>query len=165
MEMKIKSGIGFDAHSFADNRRLILGGAVIPYSRGLDGHSDADALTHAIIDALIGPALGKDIGALFPDTDSSYKDADSIKLLEITVDLLRQNGWKIGNVDAVIIAQEPKMTPYISEMRGKLAAALGLPTDDVSVKATTTERLGFTGRKEGVAALATAAIYQQREGK
>jgi len=162
--MKIKCGIGFDAHAFIQNRPLIIGGVNIPFDYGLNGHSDADVLTHAVIDALAGPALGKDIGALFPDTDLSYKNADSLGLLKKTIDLMLQNGWEPGNVDAVIIAQTPKMVSYVTSMREKLAAAMGISVEWITIKATTTEHMGFTGRKEGIAAMATALIYQQIGG-
>ena len=160
--MKIKSGIGFDAHPFSHGRRLIIGGVDIPFGRGLDGHSDADVLIHAVIDAIATPALGEDIGHLFPDTDPSYKNADSLELLKRTVDLVRQNGWKPGNVDAVIIAQTPKMAPHIPLMREKLASAIGIPLEDITIKATTTEYMGFTGREEGIAALASTIIYYDK---
>ncbi|MDR0453741.1 MAG: 2-C-methyl-D-erythritol 2,4-cyclodiphosphate synthase [Deferribacteraceae bacterium] len=162
--MNVKTGIGFDAHAFIHGRQLIIGGADIPYDRGLDGHSDADVLTHAIIDALAGPALGKDIGNLFPDTDPSYKNADSLKLLKNTITLMREKGWATGNVDAEIIAQAPKMAQHIPLMTEKLSDAIGIPAEDISIKATTTEHLGFTGRKEGIAALAVALIYRLTGG-
>ncbi len=163
--MKIKSGIGFDVHAFAPGRRLIIGGVDIPHEKGLDGHSDADVLTHAITDALAGPALGKDIGNLFPDTDAVYKNADSLNLLGKAVSLIKQNGWAPGNIDAVIIAQTPKMAPHIPLMREKLAAVLDISVEDVTIKATTTEYLGFAGRKEGIAALAVATIYRSLGGE
>jgi len=158
MNTKIKCGIGFDAHAFIQNRALIIGGVEIPFDRGLDGHSDADVLTHAIIDAFAGPALGKDIGTIFPDTDAFYKNADSLELLKKTVELIRENGWEPENIDAIIIAQIPKMFPYIQSMRANLAAAMGISAEVISIKATTTEYMGFTGREEGIAALATALI-------
>ena len=165
MDIKIRSGIGFDAHTLIHGRQLIIGGVDIPFDRGLDGYSDADVLIHAIIDALVGPALGCDIGNIFQDTDPFYKNADSIKLLKTTVSLIRQRGWKPGNIDAVIIAQTPKMAPYIPSMRDNLSAAMEIPKEDVTIKATTTEYMGFTGREEGIAALATALLYQQRGEK
>jgi 2-C-methyl-D-erythritol 2,4-cyclodiphosphate synthase len=156
--MNILTGIGFDAHAFADNRRLIIGGVEIAHTQGLAGHSDADVLAHAITDAIAGVALGKDIGKLFPDNDMKYKDADSLVLLADTATLVRRAGFAIGHVDAVIIAQEPKMAPHIDAMRTKLAAAMGILTENVTLKATTTEYLGFTGRKEGIAAVAISTI-------
>ncbi len=158
--MKIKTGIGFDVHAFAGGRRLIIGGVEIPYKLGLDGHSDADVLSHAITDAIAGVALGKDIGALFPDTDMAYKDADSVMLLRHAAALVSGAGYSISGVDATIIAQAPKMLPHIPQMRQILAEALGIDIDDVTIKATTTEHLGFTGRGEGIAALAVATLIR-----
>jgi 2-C-methyl-D-erythritol 2,4-cyclodiphosphate synthase len=158
--MKIKTGIGFDAHSFSEGRDLIIGGVKIPYDKGLLGHSDADVLAHAIADSIAGVALHKDIGALFPDTDSAYKNADSIKLLAQVAKLAKDAHWEISSIDAVIIAQAPKMLPYISTMCANIANAVGIPLDDISLKATTTEHLGFTGRKEGIAAMAVVTIIK-----
>lgn len=158
--MKIKSGIGFDAHRFKEGRKLVIGGIEIEYELGLDGHSDADVLIHAIMDALAGPALGRDIGNLFPDTDSAYKGIDSKILLKKTVEMMYKAGWRISNIDAEIIAQKPKMMPHIMLMRETIARILGINTDDVTIKATTTEKMGFTGREEGIAALATAIIIR-----
>lgn len=158
--MDIKCGIGFDAHKFSEGRKLIIGGVKIPYKLGLAGHSDADVLIHAVIDCLAGPALGKDIGNLFPDSDMKYKDIDSKILLAETVKLLEEKKWKISGVDAVIIAQEPKMIPYIPEMRRVMAGILRLNESDMTIKATTTEYMGFTGRKEGVAAAAVSTLVR-----
>lgn len=160
--MKIKSGIGFDAHRFARGRKLVIGGVEIDYDLGLDGHSDADVLIHAIVDALAGPALGRDIGNLFPDSDAAYKGIDSKILLAKAVEMIRQAGFEISNVDAEIIAQKPKMAPHIPLMRSVLADVMRIDVQDVTVKATTTERMGFTGREEGIAALATAVIIKER---
>ncbi|MDR2870353.1 MAG: 2-C-methyl-D-erythritol 2,4-cyclodiphosphate synthase [Deferribacteraceae bacterium] len=152
------SGIGFDAHAFAEERALIIGGVHIPHHLGLLGHSDADVLAHAITDAIAGVALGKDIGNLFPDSDAKYKGADSLILLADTAALVRRAGFAIRHVDAVIIAQEPKMAPHIPAMREKLATAMGVLVNNMTIKATTTEYMGFTGRKEGIAAMAVATL-------
>ncbi|MCA1926849.1 MAG: 2-C-methyl-D-erythritol 2,4-cyclodiphosphate synthase, partial [Calditerrivibrio sp.] len=149
--MKIKTGIGFDAHKFSEDRKLFLGGIEIPYELGLLGHSDADVLIHAIIDSLLGPTLGKDIGQLYPDTDGKYKDIDSKILLKDTVELIKINGYSISNIDTQIIAEKPKLKDYILKMRQKLAEVIGIDIDDISIKATTTEKMGFTGRGEGIA--------------
>ena len=141
-----------------EGRALILGGVTVPFDRGLLGHSDADVLTHAVMDALLGAAALGDIGKLFPDSDAAYAGADSIALLERVTALLREHGWQVGNVDATVVAQTPKLAPYIPEMRRRLAEAMGLDVDCVSVKATTEERLGFTGSGEGMAAHAVALI-------
>ena len=154
----LRMGHGYDVHRLTAGRPLILGGVHVPYDRGLDGHSDADVLTHAVMDALLGAAALGDIGQLFPDSDAAYAGADSIVLLERVTALLREHGWQVGNVDATVVAQAPKLAPYIPEMRRRLAEAMGLDVDCVSVKATTEERLGFTGSGEGMAAHAVALI-------
>ena len=154
----LRMGHGYDVHRLTAGRPLILGGVHVPYDRGLDGHSDADVLTHAVMDALLGAAALGDIGKLFPDSDAAYAGADSIALLERVTALLREHGWQVGNVDATVVAQTPKLAPYIPEMRRRLAEAMGLDVDCVSVKATTEERLGFTGSGEGMAAHAVALI-------
>ncbi len=159
--MKVKCGIGFDAHRFAKGRRLMLGGVEIPGEEGLDGHSDADVLIHAVIDSLSGPALHKDIGCLFPDTDVAYKGIDSKILLMKVCSFVRNAGYEISNTDAEIIAQKPKLSPYIPEMRRVMAQIMGISEDDVSIKATTTEKMGFTGRKEGIAVIATSLIVRK----
>ena len=141
-----------------EGRALILGGVTVPFDRGLLGHSDADVLTHAVMDALLGAAALGDIGKLFPDSDAAYAGADSIALLERVTALLREHGWQVGNVDATVVAQTPKLAPYIPDMRRRLAEAMGLDVDCVSVKATTEERLGFTGSGGGMAAHAVALI-------
>ncbi|MGE4317439.1 MAG: 2-C-methyl-D-erythritol 2,4-cyclodiphosphate synthase [Deferribacterales bacterium] len=158
--MKIKTGIGFDAHRFKRGRRLIIGGVEIDYDLGLDGHSDADVLIHAIVDAIAGPSLGKDIGNIFPDTDDSYKDIDSKILLKKAAEMIRTAGYEISNIDAEIIAQKPKMAPHIQNMREILAQTLGMDTEDITIKATTTEKMGFTGRGEGIAAVASALVIR-----
>lgn len=157
--IKFRIGQGYDVHRLAAERKLILGGVDIPHTVGLLGHSDADVLVHAIMDALLGAAALGDIGKLFPDSDPSYEGADSLKLAEIVARLLKEKGYTIGNIDSTIVAQKPKLAPYIEEMRKNIAAALGISPDAVSVKATTEERLGFTGACEGIAAQASALIY------
>ncbi len=158
--MKIKIGLGYDVHQFAEGRDLWLGGIKIEHTKGLLGHSDADVLIHAICDALLGAASLRDIGYNFPDTDNAYKNIDSKILLKRTIDLVRSKGWEISNIDSTICAQEPKLNPHIEDMRACLASVLGLDVDDVSIKATTTEHLGFVGRKEGIAAYATALLVE-----
>ncbi len=155
---KLRVGHGYDVHRLVEGRALILGGVTVPFDRGLLGHSDADVLTHAVMDALLGAAALGDIGKLFPDSDAAYAGADSIALLERVTALLREHGWQVGNVDATVVAQAPKLAPYIPDMRRRLAEAMGLDVDGVSVKATTEERLGFTGSGEGMAAHAVALI-------
>ena len=151
-------GQGYDVHRLTENRRLILGGVDIAYEKGLLGHSDADVLTHAIMDALLGAAALGDIGKLFPDTDGNYKDADSLLLARAVARRLRESGYTIINIDSTVIAQHPKLAPHITKMRENLASALDIPTDRVSIKATTEEKLGFTGSGEGIAAQAIALI-------
>lgn len=161
----IRSGIGFDVHPFADGRPLVLGGVEIPHERGLAGHSDADVLLHAIADALLGAAALGDIGTHFPPDDPRWKDADSVGLLSRVVDLVASTGRAIVNVDATVLAEAPRMAPHVGAMRETIATTLGLPTGAVSVKATTTEGLGFVGRGEGIAALAVAALSAPGEGR
>jgi 2-C-methyl-D-erythritol 2,4-cyclodiphosphate synthase len=156
--MTIRIGHGFDVHAFAEQRRLIIGGVDIPHGRGLLGHSDADVLIHAVCDALLGAAGLGDIGKHFPDSDPRYKGIDSRKLLRHVAGLLDERGWRVGNVDATIIAQAPRMAPHISAMRANLAQDLGMDVTAMNVKATTTEKLGFTGREEGIAAEAVCLI-------
>ena len=148
----IRIGHGYDVHKLVEGRDLILGGVSIPYEKGLLGHSDADVLLHAVSDALLGAAALGDIGGLFPDNDPQYKGADSRVLLKKVVDTIKENGYKIINIDATILAQAPKMKPHIPQMRENIASACGIDTDCVSVKATTEEGLGFTGEKLGIAA-------------
>lgn len=154
----MRIGQGYDVHRLTEGRKLIIGGVDIPFEKGLDGHSDADVLVHAIMDALLGAAGFGDIGLLFPDTDEQYKGADSIELLKVVRQKLLADGCAVSNVDATIIAQEPKMRPHIDTMRQNIAAALHIEPDRVNVKATTEERLGFTGKKEGIAAMAVALL-------
>ena len=154
----MRIGHGYDVHRLASGRRLILGGAQIPFEKGLDGHSDADVLVHAVMDALLGAAALGDIGKLFPDTDDAYLDADSMELLKKVRDVLREHGWALGNLDATVIAQRPKLAPFIDAMRQNIADALETDVSNVSVKATTEEKLGFTGSGEGIAAHAVCLI-------
>lgn len=151
-------GLGYDVHAFAPDRKLILGGVDIPHHQGLDGHSDADVLLHAVSDALLGATRLGDIGKLFPDTDPAYKGADSLKLLEAVAAHVREAGFKILDIDCVIAAQAPKLSPYREAMRENIAHACGIETDNVGVKATTTEHLGFEGREEGISAQAVALV-------
>ena len=152
-------GTGYDSHLFADGRRLVLGGVEIPFARGLAGHSDADVLIHAVCDALLGAAAEGDIGQHFPDNDPLWKDADSTKLLNMVAELLRSKGWEIGNTDATVIAESPKLMPHIAAMRSRLAEAMGIDVSRVSVKAKTNEGMDAAGRGEGIMALAVAAVY------
>ena len=154
----MRIGHGYDVHKLVENRKLILGGVDIPYEKGLLGHSDADVLAHALMDALLGAAALGDIGGLFPDNDDAYLGADSIELLKKVIALLREHGYVLVNADCTIIAQSPKLKPYIDDMRSTLAEAMGAELDSVSVKATTEERLGFTGEGLGIAAHAVALI-------
>ena len=156
----IRVGHGYDVHRLVPGRRLILGGVDVPHETGLLGHSDADVLVHAVMDALLGAAAMGDIGHLFPDTDPAYAGADSLVLAREVARRLRGNGWEIGNIDATVLAQAPKLAPHIPQMREKIAAALGIGPDRVSVKATTEEGLGFTGVKAGIAAHAVCLIHR-----
>lgn len=156
----MRIGHGYDVHRLAAGRRLVLGGVEIPWERGLDGHSDADVLTHAVMDALLGAAAMGDIGKLFPDTDDRYLGACSMDLLAEVGARLTQAGYRVGNIDATILAQRPKLAPHIDGMRENIAARLGISVSRVSVKATTEERLGFTGREEGIAAHAVCLLTE-----
>jgi len=156
--MTTRIGFGYDVHALASNRRLILGGVVIPYERGLSGHSDADALIHAVVDALLGAAALGDIGSHFPSSDIRWKNQPSTVFLNYTHTLLQQHNWKISNIDATIVAEHPKLAPYIQAMRTHMAEHLELELQQVSVKATTTDGLGFAGRGEGIACYAVALI-------
>ena len=154
----MRIGIGYDVHQLCEGRKLILGGVEIPFDMGLDGHSDADVLIHAVMDALLGAAALRDIGYHFPDTDMAYKGADSRMLLRRVRQLLEEKGYRVGNVDATILAQKPKLKPHISQMMENIAADLGVDVDRINVKATTEEGLGFTGSMEGMAAHAVCII-------
>lgn len=157
----MRVGMGYDVHKLTEGRDLILGGVKIPWEKGLLGHSDADVLIHAVMDALLGASALGDIGKHFPDTDPAYKGISSLKLLEYVMDLLEKNGFSVGNVDAVIIAQKPKMAPHIPQMRENLAEAMRIPEARVNVKATTEEGLGFTGRGEGIASQAVCLLEEK----
>lgn len=154
----MRIGHGYDVHRLVEGRKFILGGVCIPHEKGLLGHSDADVLCHAIMDALLGAAALGDIGKLFPDSDDKFLGADSIELLREVCSVINANGYKLINIDSTVIAQKPKLSPYIEKMRMTLAAAMDIPTDCVSVKATTEEKLGFTGAELGIAAHAVALI-------
>ncbi len=161
--MTMRIGHGYDVHRLVEGRKLILGGVEVPHTLGLLGHSDADVLTHAVMDALLGAAALGDIGRHFPDTDPAYAGADSLKLLDHVVELLEKKGYQVGNVDATILAQKPKLAPYIEKMRDNLAARMKVEPDQVNVKATTEEKLGFTGAEEGIAAHAVALLSLKRK--
>ena len=158
MASRLRIGQGYDVHRLTEGRKLILGGVDIPWEMGLLGHSDADVLVHAIMDALLGAAAMGDIGGMFPDTDPAYAGADSLALLRAVRDRLDAAGWEVVNVDATVVAQRPKLAPHIPEMRRRIADALEIESERVSVKATTEEHLGFTGRGEGIASMAVAML-------
>lgn len=159
--MNIRIGFGYDMHRLQEGRNLWIGGVKIDYPKGLYGHSDADVLIHAICDGLLGAANLRDIGHNFPDNDDEYKNIDSKKLLERTVSLLHEKGFTVGNIDATICAEEPKLNPYIPEIQKKLSSILDIEPDNVSIKATTSERMGFVGRKEGITTYAVVLIQKQ----
>ena len=158
MGSKLRIGQGYDVHRLAADRKLILGGVTIPWEMGLLGHSDADVLVHAIMDALLGAAALGDIGGMFPDSDPRYAGADSLELLRAVCTRLAENGWEIVNVDSTVVAQRPKLAPHIPEMRRRIAGAMGVEPEQIGVKATTEEHLGFTGRGEGISAMAVALL-------
>ena len=160
--MDFRVGIGFDAHPLAAGRRLVLGGVDIPYHLGLSGHSDGDVLVHAIMDALLGAAGLGDKGVLFPSSDPQYKDISSLVLLEAVARLVGEDGWRISNVDATMLAQKPKLAPFIHTMREQAGKALAIPADRVGIKVTTTDYMGFVGREEGIAACAVASLLAER---
>ena len=157
----MRIGHGYDTHRLAEGRRLVIGGVEIPWEKGLLGHSDADVLAHAVMDAVLGALALGDIGAQFPDSDPAYEGADSVALLGRVRAMAEQRGWKIGNVDATVVAQAPKLAPYIPQMRRRLADACGVPAGDVNVKATTEEHMGFTGSGEGVSAHAVCLLMRR----
>lgn len=159
----IRIGQGYDVHRLKKGRRLVLGGKVIPFEKGLDGHSDADVLLHAVMDAILGALALGDIGRHFPDTDPAYKDADSRRLLQKTALLVRDNHFRVGNVDATVVAQKPKLAPFIWEMRQNIASDLNVSVADVSVKATTSENIGMIGREEGICAMAVCLLIGSRD--
>lgn len=156
----LRIGQGYDVHQLVEGRKLIMGGVDIPHTRGLLGHSDADVLAHAVADALLGGVRGGDIGKLFPDTDPAYEGADSMKLLAAVAGFVRERGYEILDVDSAIAAQAPKLSPYRDQMRENLARAMGISPENVGVKATTTEHLGFEGREEGISATAVALLVR-----
>ncbi len=158
----MRIGHGYDVHRLVEGRRLVLGGVEIPYEKGLLGHSDADVLTHAVMDALLGACALGDIGHLFPDSDPAYAGADSLRLLDQVADRLHAQGFRVGNVDATVLAQAPRLAPYLPEIRENLAGRLRVPLSAVSVKATTEEGLGFTGAGEGIAAHAVCLVEEDR---
>lgn len=157
----MRIGHGYDVHRLVEGRKLIIGGVDIPYEKGLLGHSDADVLAHAIMDALLGAAALGDIGKLFPDNDPAFEGADSMKLLARVAEVLGEKGYAIGNIDSTVIAQKPKLAPYIEQMRRRMAEVCGIDMDQLSVKATTEEKLGFTGSGEGIAAHAVCLIERK----
>lgn len=159
----MRVGMGYDVHKLTEGRKLILGGVDIPWEKGLLGHSDADVLIHAVMDALLGAAALGDIGKHFPDTDPAYKGISSIKLLVYVAELLRKQGYVVGNIDATVIAQKPKMAPHIPQMRKNMADALGIPESKINIKATTEEGLGFTGRGEGIASQAICLLIEKQD--
>lgn len=161
MNLEYRTGLGLDVHAFAENRKLVIGGVEIPYEKGLLGHSDADVLLHAISDALLGALALGDIGQHFPDTDPKYKNADSKQLLKHVYSLIVEKGYKLGNVDAMVTMQKPKLASYINAMRNIIAGLLEAEVEQISIKATTTEKLGFVGREEGVSAFATVLIQKK----
>ncbi len=163
MLVDMRIGHGYDVHRLTEGRKLILGGVEIPHEKGLLGHSDADVLVHAIMDALLGALALGDIGKHFPDTSEDYKNADSCLLATQVAALIEKEGWSIGNIDATVLAQAPKLAPYIPEMRERVARALSVSTDRVSIKATTEEKLGFTGEKLGIAAHAVCLLQKKGE--
>jgi len=161
MSSKLRVGIGYDVHSLTSGRRLVLGGIEIPFDKGLSGWSDADVLTHAIIDALLGAAARGDIGSHFPPGDPQYKDISSLILLERIRDELAENGWQVNNIDATVVTERPRLRDFIDQMRGQLSQTLGININQVSVKAHTSEQLGFVGRGEGMAAYAVAILEEE----
>lgn len=161
----LRIGHGYDVHAFAEGRRLVIGGVDVPHDRGLLGHSDADVLAHALADAVLGACRGGDIGKLFPDTDPAYEGADSMVLLAKTMEVARGMGFELVDADCTVAAQAPKLSPYRDQMRARLAEALGVPVDNVGVKATTTERLGFVGREEGIEAWAVVLMRRCTDGR
>ena len=161
MKLNFRTGIGFDVHAFSEGRKLIIGGIEIPFEKGLEGHSDADVLLHAICDAMLGALALGDIGIHFPNTDSKWKDADSSMLLNHVNNLVNEIGYELGNIDCVLSMEKPKISPYLVQIRKKLSSILRVDVDHISIKATTTEKLGFIGRTEGVASFATVLLVKK----
>lgn len=163
MKLNFRTGIGFDVHAFAENRKLIIGGVEIPNEKGLEGHSDADVLLHAICDAMLGALALGDIGLHFPNTDDIWKDADSKVLLKQVNELINSKDYEVANIDCVIALEKPKVSPFIELMRQRIAAIISADVDQISIKATTTEKLGFVGRKEGAASFATVLLNRKEK--
>lgn len=161
----MRVGFGFDVHRLVENRRLILGGVQIPYHKGLLGHSDADVLIHAIMDAMLGASANGDIGKHFPDTDDMYKDADSMRLLGETDKIIKESGYKVSNIDSTVVAQNPKIAPYIDKMRTNICKVLNLELNQVNIKATTTEGLGFIGEGQGISAYAVVCLVPENKNE
>ncbi len=161
MKLNFRTGFGFDVHAFAENRKLIIGGIEIPNDKGLEGHSDADVLIHAICDAMLGALSLGDIGIHFPDTEVKWKNADSAVLLKNVNELIQAKGYELGNLDCVLAMEKPKISPYVDRMKNRIAEILSVDSDQISIKATTTEKLGFVGRAEGVACFATVLLMQK----
>jgi 2-C-methyl-D-erythritol 2,4-cyclodiphosphate synthase len=159
--MDLRIGQGIDVHQFADGRRCVLGGIEIPHARGLLGHSDADVLTHALMDAILGAIGGRDIGTLFPDTDAAYKDADSVELLKKVWEVAAKERWSLVNADITLLAEAPKVKAHVPQMRERLSAVLGCDPSQITIKATTMERMGFVGREEGIVASAVVLVRRQ----
>lgn len=157
----MRIGIGYDVHRLVEGRTLRIGGVDIPHEKGLDGHSDADVLVHAVMDAMLGALALGDIGSRFPDTSQQYQDIDSMVLLQKVATMIDEQGWRVGNIDSVIAAQRPKLAPYIESMREEIASVLKIEKEDVGIKATTTEKLGFEGREEGISAQAVVLLYKK----
>ncbi|MBZ0205273.1 MAG: 2-C-methyl-D-erythritol 2,4-cyclodiphosphate synthase [Flavobacteriales bacterium] len=162
--MRIRTGFGYDSHRLVTGRPFLLGGIEVPHDKGGMGHSDADVLLHAITDALLGAVALGDIGLHFPDTDPAWKDADSRKLLRHVVELLREKGWTVGNMDCTVVLEQPKLRPHVDAMRSSIAALLDVEVDAVSVKASTNEKMGFVGREEGVVAYAVVLVKEESAG-
>lgn len=161
MKLNFRTGIGFDVHAFSEGRKLIIGGIEIPFEKGLEGHSDADVLLHAICDAMLGALALGDIGIHFPNTDPKWKDADSSMLLKHVISLVDEKGYELGNLDCVLAMEKPKISPYLVQITKKLSSILRVDVDQISIKATTTEKLGFIGRTEGVASFATVLLVKK----
>lgn len=161
MKLNFRTGFGFDVHAFAEGRKLIIGGVEIPFDKGLEGHSDADVLLHAICDAMLGALALGDIGIHFPNTDERWKDADSTLLLKHVNELINSKGYELGNLDCVLAMEKPKISPYVEQIRNRISELLNADTDQISIKATTTEKLGFVGRTEGVVSFATVLLTKK----
>ncbi len=161
MKLNFRTGFGFDVHAFAEGRKLIIGGIEIPYDKGLEGHSDADVLLHAICDAMLGALALGDIGIHFPNTDERWKDSDSALLLKLVNELIQSYGYELGNLDCVLAMENPKISPYVEQIRNRISELLNADADQISIKATTTEKLGFVGRTEGVVSFATVLLTKK----